>query len=43
MEKKDYLEPTVVVVEMGYRDPVCVPTSGNIPNYKKDDYTPVWL
>lgn len=33
MTKKDYLEPTVEVVEMGYRDPVCQAMSGDIPNY----------
>ena len=33
MTKKDYLEPTVEVVEMGYRDPVCQATSGEIPGY----------
>ena len=33
MTKRDYLEPTVDVVEMGYRDPVCQATSGDVPNY----------
>lgn len=43
MTKKDYLEPTVEVVEMGYRDPVCQATSGDVPNYIVDDYIPDWI
>ena len=34
MVKKDYLEPSVEVIEMGYRDPVCQAMSGNIPGYE---------
>ena len=36
MTKKDYLVPSVEVIEMGYRDPVCQAASGNedaIPDY----------
>ena len=33
MIKKEYLEPSVEVIEMGYRDPVCQATSGNVPDY----------
>ena len=38
MTKKDYLSPEIEVIEMGYRDPVCQATSGDIPGY--DPLTP---
>ena len=40
MIKKDYFAPTVEVVEMGYRDPVCqgVSGTGDVPDY---DYNPL--
>ena len=37
MTKKDYLEPTVEVVEMGYRDPVCQAMSGGVDNFETFD------
>lgn len=35
MTKKDYLIPSVEVIEMGYRDPVCQAMSGqgDAPDY----------
>ena len=44
MIKKEYLEPSVEVIEMGYRDPVCqaASASGNVPDFTVDPYTPVW-
>lgn len=43
MTKKDYLAPEIEVIEMGYRDPVCQATSGEIPSVVIDDYIPDWI
>lgn len=42
MKKQTYTPPKTAILELNYAEPVCQATSGSVPDYTVDPYTPVW-
>jgi len=40
MKKQTYTPPKTAILELNYAEPVCQPTSGNVPNYDRDPLDP---
>ena len=42
MKKQTYTPPKTLILELNYAEPVCQATSGSVPDYTPDPYTPDW-
>ncbi len=42
MKKQTYTPPRADALELNYAEPVCQATSGQVPDFTVDPYTPVW-
>jgi len=42
-KKQDYCPPQITVLELGYAEPVCQPTSGGAPDYDRNTLDPEYL